>query len=520
MAFDNQPRLPLPHGLGQKNGPNEGAPEPTAQPERGTTGRGRDRRPPQLLNGDNFAMIPVRYHPYSTARRSQVGRTLRPPNWGRIRLPTYQKDFYHEHTRNSQRSPEEVEAYRNANEITVKGLGAPKPILHVDEAGLPEIITKAIENLNSGSTPTALQAQCWPIAFSGRDLVAFDCTATKWKSLAFLVPAIVHAQSQPSVLDDGGPAVIVLTLTRETALRFQVAVQELSKGLGIRTMYLLSDEPKKPQLQQLEEGADICVATPGRLTAFMEEGKVNLGRCTFLAIDEADRMLALGFGENLRAIADSIRPDRQTFVTLTCLTRESRQLACQLTKAPVDVSVGTVTQEQQIHRVEHIVVVCEEAEKESKLVTLLKDILSDESDRAIVFVEMKQRVEDLVLTLRSRGCPAVGIHGNKTEQEHQWALEALRSGKAPVLVATDVATRAVELDNVRYVVSCDHPIHSSDLLRRFRHAARPDGTGRMYTFLRPNERVHAKELMWFLQENKQPLPPQLREVAKKKATRQ
>ncbi|XP_037528246.1 probable ATP-dependent RNA helicase DDX5 [Rhipicephalus sanguineus] len=499
MAFDNQPPLPLPHGLGQKNGPNEGAPEPTVQPGRGTVGTGRDRRPPQLLNGDNFAMIPVRYHPYSTARRSQVGRTLRPSNWGRIRLPTYRKDFYREHTRNSQRSPEEVEAYRIANEITVKGLGAPKPILHVDEAGLPETITKAIENLNSGHKPTALQAQCWPIALSGRDLVAFDCTASKGKSLAFLVPAVVHAQSQPSVLDDAGPTVIVLTLTREAALQVQVAVQELSKGLEIRTMYLLSGEPKKPQLQLLEEGADICVATPGRLTAFMEEGKANLGRCTFLAIDEADRMLVLGFGEKVRAIADSIRPDRQTLVTLT---------------------VGTATQEQQIQRVEHVVVVCEEAEKEGKLVGLLKDILSDESDRAIVFVEMKERVEDLVLTLRSRGCPAVGIHGNKTEQEHQCALDALRSGKAPVLVATDVATRALELDNVRYVVSCDHPIHSSDLLRRFRHAARPDGTGRMYTFLRPDEREHAKELMWFLQENKQPLPPQLREVAAKKATRQ
>ncbi|XP_037528252.1 probable ATP-dependent RNA helicase DDX5 [Rhipicephalus sanguineus] len=129
---------------------------------------------------------------------------------------------------------------------------------------------------------------------------------------------------------------------------------------------------------------------------------------------------------------DSIRLDRQTLVTLTCLTRESRQLACQL-KDPVDVNVGTATQEHQIQRAQHIVVVCEEAEKEGKLVTLLKGILQDESDRAVVFVEMKQRVEDLVSTLHSQGCPAVGIHGNKTEQKHQWALDALRSDKAPVL---------------------------------------------------------------------------------------
>lgn len=100
---------------------------------------------------------------------------------------------------------------------------------------------------------------------------------------------------------------------------------------------------------------------------------------------------------------------------------------------------------------------------------------------------MKQRVEDLVAILRIQACPAVSIHRNKTEQEHQWAFDALRSGKALVLIATDVATRAVELDNVRFVVSFDHPIHPSDLLRLFRYAARPDGTGKMYAFLRPDE---------------------------------
>ncbi|KAL3211281.1 hypothetical protein MRX96_036512 [Rhipicephalus microplus] len=133
---------------------------------------------------------------------------------------------------------------------------------------------------------------------------------------------------------------------------------------------------------------------------------------------------------------------------------------------------------------------------------------------------MKQRVEDLVAILRIQAGPAVGIHRNKTEQEHQWAFHTLRSGKALVLIATDVATRAVELDNVHFVVSFDHPIHSSDLLRRFRYAARPDGTGKMHAFLRPDEHEHAKKLMWFLQENKQSLPPKLWQVAEKKATRQ
>lgn len=272
-----------------------------------------------------------------------------------MHLPTYRKGFRSEPTGTAQRSSEEVEAYRKANNITVTGRDVPKPILHVDEAGLPESVKNAIEKLNLVSSLTALQAQFWPAAFNGRDFMAIDCTASKGKSLTLLVPAIVHALHQLPVLANQGPTVLVLTLTRNVALQVQDAVHELSKELKIRTVYFLSGERKK--LQQLEEGADICVSTPGRLTAFMEKGMVNLGRCTLLAMDEADRMLAQGFAENIRAIADSIRPDRQTLVTLTCATRENRQLACALTKDPVNVSVGTATLEQRVRRVEHIVVV-------------------------------------------------------------------------------------------------------------------------------------------------------------------
>lgn len=503
----------MPSGdIGPRNGPNEGAPEANPQHVREPGSRHR-----QLRNRMNAPKFPVRYEPYPSARSRRAARNLRPPDWGNVPLPSYRKNFYLEHTTTAQRSSEEVEAYRNANDVTVAGRDAPKPILHVDEAGLPESLTNAIDKLNSGSPPTALQAQCWPVALSGRDLVAVDCTASKWKSLAYLVPAIVHARHQPSVLDDVGPKVLVLTLTREVARQVQTAVQELSKESGIRTMYILSGDPKPPQLKQLKEGADICIATPGRLTVFMEEGKVNLRRCTFLAIDEADRMRDMGFGKNLRAIADNIRPDRQTLVRLTNATKESRELAQEFTNDPINVSVGTAMQEQQNRRVEHVVFLCEKTKKEDKLVALLKDILRDESDRAVVFVERQQTVEHLASTLCSQGWSAVGIHAKKTEQEHQGALDALRSGTASLLVATDVATRTVDLENVHFVVSYDYPTHSSDLQRRFSHAARFDGAGRMYTFLAPDDHVRARELMRFFREKRQPLPPGLRNVANKAA---
>lgn len=512
-------------GFGVNNGPNEGPPNPGFQFGlgpfpfgRGMLGRGRGIRQPPPVNGDNFAaLFAMRNGSTYVARKSQVGRNVRPPNWRSIRLPAYQKNFYREHIRTAQRSPEEVEAYRNANEITITGRGAPKPILQVDEAGLPESVTKAVENLNSGSSPTALQAQCWPIALSGRDLVAVDCTASKGKSLAYLVPALAHVHQQPAMLVGGLPTVLVLTATREMAQQVLIAVRKLTEGSKIRTMYLVSSDPKQPQLKQLQEGADICIATPGRLIVFMEEHKVNLRRCTLLAVDEADRILAVGLGKELRTIVDNIRPDRQTLVRLSCVTRESRALAEELTNDAINVSVGTATLVLKSRRVEHLVFVCEDAQKEDELVALLNDIINDESDRAVVFVERQQTVEDLASTLCHHGWPTVGIHGKMSKKEHKWALEALRLGRATVLVATDMGSRSVELENVRFVVSYDYPSNPGEYSRRFSHAARPDGTGRKYTFLAPGEGLHARELTWFLRENKQPIPRQLRKVANKAA---
>nr|XP_037288993.1 ATP-dependent RNA helicase-like protein DB10 [Rhipicephalus microplus] len=145
------------------------------------------------------------------------------------------------------------------------------------------------------------RAQCWPVALSGRDLVVIDCTTFKWKSLALLVPAVTHAQHQWSVLEDGGTTVLVLTVTLELALQFRTLVQKFSKGFRTRTMYLLSCKPKNPQL---EEGVDICVVTADHLRAFIEQRKVDLGRCRSLAIDEADRTLEMGFGINIRAVVE------------------------------------------------------------------------------------------------------------------------------------------------------------------------------------------------------------------------
>ncbi|KAL3242868.1 hypothetical protein MRX96_020941 [Rhipicephalus microplus] len=138
----------------------------------------------------------MQYCPYQMTLRRQVRQSRSLPDWSNIRLPTDRKKMYREHTRTAQRSRQEVDAYWEASKITATRRSVPKPIFFVNEVGLPELVAKTFENLNSSSSLTAMQAQCWPGAGQGRDLVVIDCTTFKWKSLALLVPAVTHAQHQ------------------------------------------------------------------------------------------------------------------------------------------------------------------------------------------------------------------------------------------------------------------------------------------------------------------------------------
>ncbi|KAL1423481.1 hypothetical protein MTO96_021092 [Rhipicephalus appendiculatus] len=191
-------------GVVPRNGPNEGAPEANAQ-----HGRRRGSRRQQLRSKVNLPKPAVRYEPYPNARNRRVARNSRPQDWRNVPLPSYQKDFYRDNTRTAQRSSEEVKDYRNVSDITVTGCDAPQAHPARRRSQPLEILNKGNQEAQlPDSSLTALKAQRWPVALSGRGLVAVDHAASKWKSLAYLVPALVHAQHQLSVLD--GPTVLVL----------------------------------------------------------------------------------------------------------------------------------------------------------------------------------------------------------------------------------------------------------------------------------------------------------------------
>ncbi|XP_037528312.1 probable ATP-dependent RNA helicase DDX5 [Rhipicephalus sanguineus] len=474
--------------------------------------------PPAI--GDSYVFSYERWRnkrEVSYASKSKVERNLRPPGWDRFVLPAFEKNLYREHIVTALRSASEVAGFRKGNEITVAGRAVPKPILSFDETDFPDCITKVLRAQGLGSSPTSVHAQCWPVVLSGRDLLAVAATSSENRFLAYVIPAVLHVRSQEPMPHGDGPIVLVLASTRELARQVQHTFSLFDKDFGIRTACLVPGEPKEAQLKRLGEGCEVWVATPSRLVGLMEECKVNIRRCTFLVLEQADRMLAMGLQKQLRLIVANVRSDRQTLTWLTSSTREASLLADEFMEDYVTVTVGETSQQSQNRRAEHIVYVCDEKDKDDRLVTLFEDILDDKRDKAVVFVETKWKVDDLVTSLRLRDWPAVGIHSRKTEQEREWALNALRFGRMLVLVATDMAGHGVDVEDARFVVNYDYPRSSDDYARRVKHAVRDDGKGRAYTFLTPTESRNAKELVRILRDAGKEVPPDLLKVAKKTA---
>lgn len=212
--------------------------------------------------------------------------------------------------------------------------------------------------------PTSIQAQGWPIALSGRDMVGIASTGSG-KTLSYILPAIVHINNQPKILRKDGPIALVLAPTRELAQQIQQVADDFGHSSGIRNTCLYGGAPKNLQARDLDVGVEIVIATPGRLLDFLESARTNLRRCTYLVLDEADRMLDMGFEPQIRKIIEQIRPDRQTLMWSATWPKEVQNLAEDFLKDYAQINVGSL-QLAANHNILQIIDVCQDYEKESK----------------------------------------------------------------------------------------------------------------------------------------------------------
>lgn len=360
-------------------------------------------------------------------RMSNLGASLKTQDWGEFSrnsnwlpisdrknanncsldmntLPKFEKSFYKEHPDVSGRSDAEVEAFRKKHEMAVTGRGVPRPVETFDEAGFPAYVLSEVK-AQGFERPTAIQSQGWPMALSGRDVVGIAETGSG-KTLSYCLPAIVHINAQPLLAPGDGPIVLILAPTRELAVQIQTEISKFGKSSRIRNTCVYGGVPKGPQIRDLSRGVEVCIATPGRLIDMLEAGRTNLRRVTYLVLDEADRMLDMGFEPQIRKIIGQIRPDRQTCMWSATWPKEVRQLAKDFLNDYIQVNIGSMDLSAN-HRITQIVEVVSEFEKRDRMIKHMEKIMEDRSNKILIFTGTKRIADEITRFLRQDGWPAL-----------------------------------------------------------------------------------------------------------------
>lgn len=438
-----------------------------------------------------------------------AGGSLKPVNFSRANLGPVQKNFYQEDPRVTGRSQQEVDEWIRKGEVTLNGTDVPRPVFQFDEANFDNRIVKLLQS--NFQQPTAIQSISWPVALSGRDIVSIARTGSG-KTLGFLLPGIVHTIYQQPRAHGDGPTVLVLLPTRELAQQVEQVARDYCKAMGLSVTCVFGGASKGPQSSDLRRGVDICIATPGRLLDFLENGTTNMMRCSFLVLDEADRMLDMGFEPQIRKIVGQIRPDRQTLMFSATWPNEVRKLAADFQQEPVHLNVGSMELSAN-HNITQEVEVVDEYGKQSRLFQILENIMQQKECKTIIFCETKRKCDELTRGMRKDGWPALCIHGDKNQSERDWVLNQFKAGKTPILLATDVAARGLDVSDIKFVINYDYPNNSEDYVHRIGRTGRRDQKGTAYTFFTRSNAPKARDLIKVLQEASQNIPPQLAQMA-------
>ena len=325
--------------------------------------------------------------------------------------------------------------------------------------------------------PTPIQAKAIPLAMTGRDLIASASTGTG-KTAAFLLP-VLH---QLAASKAEGLRVVVLTPTRELALQIDEQALALGYHVGLSSVAIVGGMKMIPQEEAIRAGVEIIVATPGRLKDHMRQKYLDMSTVQYLILDEADRMFDMGFLPDVHQIVARIPDDRQTLLFSATMPPKVRKLADSILRAPETVAVDPAKPaEGLIH--------CAFSVASNRKGALLGRILSyDRMVSVIVFVKRKSEADKLARTARRlSGREAASIHSGRTQKERMEALEEFRTGRCPILVATDVAARGIDVSKVSHVVHFDVPRSSEDYIHRSGRTGRAGEDGEVITFVAPAE---------------------------------
>ena len=342
------------------------------------------------------------------------------------------------------------------------------------------------------STPTPVQEQAIPLALAGHDLIATAQTGTG-KTAAFVLPAL-QLLNKPPRNNSRGPRVLVLTPTRELANQVTDAVRNYGKFMRVRSGAILGGMPYREQLQLLSQPVDLIVATPGRLIDHLERGRLNLSRLELLVLDEADRMLDMGFSEDVDKIAALTPSDRQTMMFTATMDNAMAKLAKRLLRDPVRIEIAgnhmTLDQiEQRLHVADNL------QHKHRMLQRLIADI---DLTRAIIFSATKRDADVIAHDLAAQGHSAAALHGDMTQGARNRTITAMRRGKVRLLVATDVAARGLDVSGISHVINFDLPKCAEDYVHRIGRTGRAGASGIAVSFASLNDLAYLQRIERFI----------------------
>lgn len=400
-------------------------------------------------------------------------------------------------------------------DIRITGKDAPEPC--TDFSCFPGKIESLLK-AQGFTAPTQIQMASWPIAISGRDIIAVAKTGSG-KTLGYALPGMMHIRPRRSATKYGdAPICLVLAPTRELACQIEVETSKISQPCGLRTKCVYGGVPRGEQLRGCREGMEVLVATPGRLIDFVEFGQVKLDKISFVCLDEADRMLDMGFEPDIRKIMAKLPEGYQTLLYTATWPKKVRALANEFLKNPVTVHVGdTSNQLVASKNITQIVKVVSQREKNDELHKLLLAINSDEQGFAkkqqakiLIFCGTKRYCDQLAVDVRKDRFTSRALHGDMLQDERDRTLQGYRDNKFKILVATDVAARGLDINDIDYVINYDCPMAMEDYIHRIGRTGRANKTGTAYTLFTPEkDRSHAFELTKILKQSGQDVPAAL-----------
>ncbi|NWH81245.1 DDX42 helicase, partial [Piaya cayana] len=433
---------------------------------------------------------------------------LPPIDHSEIEYPPFEKNFYDEHEEITSLTPQQVVELRHKLNLRVSGAAPPRPGSSFAHFGFDEQLMHQIRK-SEYTQPTPIQCQGVPVALSGRDMIGIAKTGSG-KTAAFIWPMLIHIMDQKELEPGDGPIAVIVCPTRELCQQIHSECKRFGKAYNLRSVAVYGGGSMWEQAKALQEGAEIVVCTPGRLIDHVKKKATNLQRVTYLVFDEADRMFDMGFEYQVRSIASHVRPDRQTLLFSATFRKKIEKLARDILIDPIRVVQGDIGEANE--DVTQIVEIFPSGpSKWNWLTRRLVEFTS--SGSVLLFVTKKANAEELANNLKQEDHNLGLLHGDMDQSERNKVISEFKKKSIPILVATDVAARGLDIPSIKTVINYDVARDIDTHTHRIGRTGRAGEKGVAYTLLTPKDSNFAGDLVRNLEGANQHVSKELLDLA-------